>query len=83
MGGSFSESQLIELGFERNYVSAEESGDKEYVYYTLDFDDDNYTLSLISGCFEEGVEEVGVSFFEGNKSLTEEFILALKKEFGI
>lgn len=78
----FTEKRLIELGFTKNYIPPEENdGVNDYIYYTLDFDDKNYTLSLISGCFEDGIKEATVEFFEGNKSLTEEFILALKKEF--
>lgn len=41
------EDNLIELGFERINVSAEESGDNAFYYYTKDFGENN-VLSLIS-----------------------------------
>ena len=41
------EDNLIDLGFERIDVSAEESGDNAFYYYTKDFGEKN-VLSLIS-----------------------------------
>ena len=41
------EQDLIDLGFERVDVSAEESGDKPFFYYVKDFGETN-VLSLIS-----------------------------------
>ena len=41
------EQDLIDLGFERVDVSAEESGDKPFFYYVKDFGEKN-VLSLIS-----------------------------------
>lgn len=80
----FTQKELGDLGFERNHVPAEVSGGAAYTYFTLNFDTDNYTNCLISGCFDEGSgkETVNVEFFEGDKSLSKEFILSLKKEFG-
>ncbi len=44
------EQDLIELGFERNDISAEESGDVSFYYYTYDITDQ---LCLISSDEEE------------------------------
>ena len=44
------EQDLIDLGFERTNVSAEESGDKPFYYYTYDITDE---LCLISSDDEE------------------------------
>lgn len=41
------EEDLIELGFKRTDVSAEESGDEAFYYYDLDFGTE-YCISLIS-----------------------------------
>jgi hypothetical protein len=42
------EKDLIKLGFERTDVSAEESGDKAYHYYSFDFFDKYNGVSLLS-----------------------------------
>jgi hypothetical protein len=36
------EEKLLKLGFKRTDVSAEESGDEAYCYFTLDLDEDGY-----------------------------------------
>ena len=46
---------LIELGFERHDVSAEESGDYAFYYYTMDFGD----LCLISNSDDEAITDLG------------------------
>ena len=54
---------LVDLGFEKVYVSEEESGDKAFFYYTLDIGE--YT-SLISNSFDvpvTGKELYEVSLF--------------------
>ena len=48
---------LIELGFERNDVSAEESGDFAFHYYTMDFGD----LCLISNSDDKAITDLGWS----------------------
>lgn len=48
------EQTLIDLGFERTDVSAEESGDEAFYYYTLDIGD----ICLISND-EAAAEKVG------------------------
>jgi len=45
------EKELVALGFERVDVSAEESGDKAFHYYTYDFG--NGSFSLISNSSDE------------------------------
>jgi hypothetical protein len=45
------EQDLIKAGFERVDVSSEESGDREFYYYTYDFG--NGTFSLISPANDE------------------------------
>lgn len=42
------EQDLIDLGFEKVEVTAEESGDKEYYYYTYTLGSGDYQLSLIT-----------------------------------
>lgn len=58
------EIQLLKLGFERTDVSEEESGDKPFYYYTLDFGLSR-GISLIS-CDDEQAKEDGwyVEIFE-------------------
>ena len=46
---------LIQLGFQRNDVSAEESGDYAFYYYTMDFGD----LCLISNSDDEAITDLG------------------------
>jgi hypothetical protein len=60
------EQDLIDLGFERNDVTAEESGDIPFFYYTLDFGLSR-GISLIS-CDDEQAKEDGwyVEIFEDN-----------------
>ena len=60
------EEQLISLGFERTDVTAEESGDKPFYYFTLDFGLSR-GISLIS-CDDEQAKEDGwyVEIFEDN-----------------
>lgn len=48
---------LIELGFERHDVSAEESGDFAFYYYTMDFGD----LCLISNSDDKAITDLGWS----------------------
>ena len=45
---------LIQLGFQRNDVSAEESGDYAFYYYTMDFGD----LCLISNSDDEAITDL-------------------------
>jgi hypothetical protein len=47
------EEVLINLGFERNDVSEEESGDKAFYYFTMDFGD----VCLISNSNDEAKED--------------------------
>lgn len=49
------EEVLINLGFERNSVSEEESGDKAFYYFTMDFGD----LCLISNANDESEVDGG------------------------
>jgi hypothetical protein len=49
------EEVLINLGFERNDVSEEESGDKAFYYFTMDFGD----LCLISNSNDESEKDGG------------------------
>ena len=49
------EEVLINLGFERNDVSEEESGDKAFYYFTMDFGD----LCLISNANDESEKDGG------------------------
>ncbi len=49
------EKDLIKAGFERVNVSAKESGDKKFHYYTYDFG--NGSFSLISNASDEMHEE--------------------------
>jgi hypothetical protein len=44
---------LEKLGFKKEYVPAEESGDKEYIYYTYDFFEDPIEFCLISSDSDE------------------------------
>jgi hypothetical protein len=46
---------LEELGFVKQYVSAGESGDKEYIYYTYDFCLEREEFCLISSDSDEDV----------------------------
>ena len=64
------EQDLIDLGFERIDVSAEESGDKPFFYFTYDITDE---LCLISsdndeaekeGWFVEIFDYSGIRFFQ-------------------
>jgi len=64
------EQDLVELGFERIDVSAEESGDEAFYYYTYDFTKD---FSMISsdndqaeeeGWFVEIFDYSGIRFFQ-------------------
>ena len=50
------EEQLLELGFERTDVTAEESGHKPFYYYTLDFGLSR-GISLISSDNEQAKED--------------------------
>ena len=49
------EKELVALGFERVDVSAEDSGDKAFHYYTYDFG--NRTFALISNANDEAVDD--------------------------
>lgn len=64
------EEDLIELGFKRTDVSAEESGDEAFYYYDIDFGDQR-GISLISPAntdvidnkwFVEVFEDTSISF---------------------
>ena len=48
---------LIQLGFQRNDVSAEESGDYAFYYYTMDFGH----LCLITNSDDEAITDLGWS----------------------
>jgi len=56
------EQYLIKAGFERVNVSAEESGDKKFHYYTYDFG--NGSFSLISPASNDVDDEWYVEVFE-------------------
>jgi hypothetical protein len=78
------EQDLIDLGFERVDVSAEESGDEAFYYYTMDFG--NGSLSLISPAHNEIVDDKWyVEIFEDEsirfteKIDLEQFINIIKK----
>ena len=62
------EADLKELKFKKIRVSAEESGDKPFYYYTYDFKQGNWALSLISTDSDVAKEEGKwkVEIFEGN-----------------
>ena len=62
------EADLKELKFKKIKVSAEESGDTPYYFYTYDFKKGNYLLSLISTDSDVAKEEGKwrVEIFEGN-----------------
>lgn len=66
--------QLGELGFERDFVTAEESGsDKDFIYYTYT----NSGLDFITSAVDDGDEELfEVTFFDCEDSvlLTYEFL---------
>lgn len=55
---------LINLGFITNFVSAEESGDIDYTFYTLDIDG---VTMLISDSSEH--DEFTINFFNGPDSI--------------
>jgi len=54
-----SEQELYHLGFERNDVSAEESGDKPYYYFTLPLIDNECLIS----CENNDTKEYDVKLF--------------------
>ena len=62
------EADLKELGFKKTKVSAEESGDKPFYYFTYDFKKGNGMLGLISSDSDVAKEEGEwkVEIFEGN-----------------
>lgn len=59
------EEHLVQLGFERQDVSEEESGDVAYHYYTMDLSETNRNFCLLS-CANNEVEngEWNVEFLE-------------------
>ena len=60
------EQDLIDLGFKRTDVSAEESGDKAFYYYNIDFGDQR-GISLISPANNEVIDNKWfVEVFEDN-----------------
>jgi hypothetical protein len=60
------EEDLIELGFKRTDVSAEESGDEAFYYYDIDFGDQR-GISLISPANNEVIDNKWfVELFEDN-----------------
>jgi len=58
---------LEKLGFVKQYVSAGESGDKEYIYYTYDFFDNPIEFCLISSDSDE--EKCFVDIFNTQKPI--------------
>jgi len=44
---------LLKLGFNKQYVSAEESGDKEFIYYIYEFRENDGGFCLISSDSDE------------------------------
>jgi hypothetical protein len=57
------EQDIVDLGFKRVDVTAEESGDDAFYYYTYDFG--NGTLSLISNANNEVIDgRWGIEIFE-------------------
>jgi hypothetical protein len=71
------EEQLIDLGFEHNHVSPEESGDNEFYYYTLDFLSPNLSveLTLISNASDEAQDGWDVRFLEAESYVFEDYEL--------
>ena len=58
---------LEELGFKKEYVSAGESGDKDYTYYTYDFFEEPIEFCLISS--DSDVEKCFVEIFNTQKPI--------------
>ena len=58
---------LEKLGFVKQYVSAKESGDKEYIYYTYDFCEEQEEFCLISSDSDE--EKCFVDIFNTQKPI--------------
>lgn len=75
--------ELIKLGFEETYVTAEESGGKAFKYYVFD---SPFGTSLISDSIdEEGdtPDDIKITFFNDDSgySLSEKFIRTFCEEF--
>lgn len=64
------EKDLVKLGFIKIEVSAEESGDFPYYYYTFQPSEDSH-LCLITQSNDEAKEGWVVSFFEENLEIKE------------
>lgn len=80
---SFTEKELIDLGFKANFETKESSGHHcDYTYYTLDFVEGGCGC-LISDCFDEDNTTSTIEIFEelNCKPLSKEFVLACVKEF--
>ena len=54
--------KLLELGFEKNHVTAEESGDVPYDYYSYGLSDDPYKGECLLSCTDDEVDEKGYYF---------------------
>ena len=75
---------LEELGFKKEYVSAEESGNNEYVYYTYDFFEEPIEFCLMSSASDN--VECYVEMFNTQEPIryydiehVKEFITIVKK----
>lgn len=62
------EKDLVKLGFKKNDVSAEESGDRKFHYYSFDFFQNRPGISLLS-CSNDELKngEWFVTFLEENR----------------
>jgi len=56
MDEKLSKEVLLNLGFEENFVSKEESGDFAYAYYTLNLEDNSRGECLISDSDDKAVD---------------------------
>lgn len=64
---NIAEKELLNLGFERQDVSVEESGDKPFYYFTLDIGG----LCLISNADDECIDRMySVQFFDYDDAVT-------------
>lgn len=66
MNNNILEQELINLGFKRNDVSAEESGSNSYYYYTYEF---NEECVLITNSSDENNCNFIVEFFNMENSI--------------
>ena len=68
------EKELIKLEFKRNDVTAEESGDNAYHYYTYDLSKSNYQIALITDSNDNIINDNwNVTFFETSDILFNDY----------